>query len=594
MNNKLYKLVFNKTRGMMIAVADFATGHGGQGSGAQQAPAAPLQQSGLILPLRAVALAAMLMLGTVSTLSLAQIVAAPGSGAHVIQTQNGLNQVNIARPSAAGVSVGTFSQFDVTGKGAILNNSPTLVQSQLGGYINGNPNLTPGNSARIIVNQVLSNAPSRLNGALEVAGSRAQVIVANPNGIVVNGANFINTSRAVLTTGTPNYGANGSLTGFTVNGGNITVEGAGLNAANVDQVDLLSRAIQINAAVYANNLNAIAGPNVVDYASLATTPIAGTGPTPAVAIDVSQLGGMYANRIVLIGNEYGVGVSNRGVLAAQAGDLTLKSNGQLVLAGTTQASGSISANAAQGIDNSGTTYAQRDVVVSTSGTLTNSGTLAAQQNASVNAGGVSSTGTIGAGVNNDGTVAQGGDLTVMASGALNANGLNVAGGNATLAGSNVNLAGSQTAANGSVSLTANAGNLNLAGATTSAGRAVNAQAAGALLNDHGALTAGSGATLTAGSVSNQGGQVSSQGSLVVQSAGQIANQSGSLVSQGAMQVRGGVIGNNQGTMQSAAALSMIGASLDNTAGRIASLNGDGLTVTTTGIRKAATSTTRIM
>ncbi|WP_200818181.1 ESPR domain-containing protein, partial [Caballeronia glebae] len=98
MNNKLYKLVFNKTRGMMIAVADFATGHGGQGSSAQRTPAARFQQSGLILPLRAVALAAMLMLGTASTLSLAQIVAAPGSGAHVIQTQNGLNQVNIARP----------------------------------------------------------------------------------------------------------------------------------------------------------------------------------------------------------------------------------------------------------------------------------------------------------------------------------------------------------------------------------------------------------------------------------------------------------------------------------------------------------------
>ncbi|WP_143756975.1 hemagglutinin repeat-containing protein, partial [Caballeronia glebae] len=293
----------------------------------------------------------------------------------------------------------------------------------------------------------------------------------------------------------------------------------------------------------------------------------------------------------LIGNEYGVGVSNRGVLAAQAGDLTLKSNGQLVLAGTTQASGSISANAAQGIENSGTTYAQRDVVVATSGSLTNSGTLAAQQNTSVNAGRVSSTGTLGAGVNNDGTVAQGGDLTVMASGALNANGLNVAGGNATLAGGNVNLAGSQTAANGNVSLTANAGNLNLAGATTSAGRALNAQAAGALINDHGALTAGSGATLTAGSVSNQGGQVSSQGSLVVQSAGQIANQSGSLVSQGAMQVRGGVIGNNQGTMQSAAALSISGASLDNTAGRIASLNGDGLTVTTTGTLTNVSGTT---
>uniref|UniRef100_UPI0038BC57E6 hemagglutinin repeat-containing protein n=1 Tax=Caballeronia glebae TaxID=1777143 RepID=UPI0038BC57E6 len=498
------------------------------------------------------------MLGTASTLSLAQIVAAPGSGAHVIQTQNGLKQVNIARPSAAGVSVGTFSQFDVPGKGAILNNSPTLVQSQLGGYINGNLNLTPGNSARIIVNQVLSNAPSRLNGAVEVAGARAQVIVANPSGIVVNGANFINTSRAVLTTGTPNYGANGSLTGFTVNGGNITVEGAGLNAANVDQVDLLSRAIQINSAVYANNLNAIAGPNVVDYASLATTPMAGTGPAPAVAIDVSQLGGMYANRIVLIGNEYGVGVSNRGVLAAQAGDLTLKSNGQLVLAGTTQASGSISANAAQGIDNSGTTYAQRDVVVATSGTLTNSGTLAAQQNTSVNAGGVSSTGTIGAGINQDGSIAQGGDLTVTASGALDANGRNAAGGNATFASASMNLAGSSTTANGNLALIANAGDMNVSRATSTAGGVINVNAAGTLATDNGALKSGGAQSITAGALSNRNGQIISGGWLTANIVNAILNQGGTIQSAGSLAARAG--------------------SVDNSAGHFTSLNADGLSL----------------
>ncbi len=526
--------------------------------------------------------AAMLLLGSASGLTFAQIVAAPGSGAQVIQTQNGLNQVNIARPSGSGVSVNNFSQFDVPAKGAILNNSPVNIQSQLAGYISGNGNLTPGNSAKIIVNQVMNNAPSQLHGYLEVAGPKAEVVVANPNGLVVDGAGFINTSRVILTTGTPNYGPNGSLAGFDVTGGNITVQGAGLNATNVDQVDLLARAIQINAAVYANNLNAIAGSNRVDHDTLAVTPIAGNGTAPAVAIDVSALGGMYANRIFLTSNEYGVGVSTKGVLAAQAGDLTLQSNGQLVLAGTTNASGSINASARDGISNSGTTYAQGNVIATTSGALNNSGTLAAQQNTSVSAGSVASTGTLGAGVSTNGAVAQSGDLTVMASGAVSATGQNVAGASATLSGSSINLAGSQTAANGDVSLSATAGDLNLSGATTSAGSSVVARAAGALVNDHGALTAGGSVTLDAGRLSNQGGQVSAQGPLIVQSASQIANQSGSLVSQGAMQVRGGIIANNQGTMQSAAALSVSGTSLDNTAGRTTSLNGDGLTLSTTG------------
>jgi len=215
MNNRFYKLVFSRVRQMMVAVADFATGQGARGSsGTQGASVASLRNIGLVVSMRAVAFAAMLMLGTAASVSYAQIVAAPGSGAQVIQTQNGLQQVNIAKPSGAGVSLNNYSQFDVPGKGAVLNNSPTIVQTQQAGYINGNPNLAPGQSAGIIVNQVLSNSPSQLRGYLEVAGQKAEVVIANPNGIVVDGGGFINTSRAILTTGTPNIGANGSLTGF--------------------------------------------------------------------------------------------------------------------------------------------------------------------------------------------------------------------------------------------------------------------------------------------------------------------------------------------------------------------------------------------
>ncbi|WP_080407636.1 hemagglutinin repeat-containing protein [Burkholderia ubonensis] len=589
MNKNRYRVVFNRARGAMIVVQE--NGNAAHAVGIAHGSIALLESRRFRVVCGPIAMAAALLFG-VPLPSSAQIAPTPGTNTHVIQTQNGLPQVNIAAPSGAGVSVNTYNQFDVQKNGAILNNSPTIVQTQQAGYINGNPNFGPGQSARIIVNQVNSANPSQLRGYVEVAGSRAEVVLANPSGIVVDGGGFINTSRATLTTGQPYYGADGSLGGFNVTRGLISVQGAGLNAANVDQVDLISRAVQANAAMCAKNLNVVAGANQVNHDTLAATPIAGEGAAPAIAIDVSQLGGMYSNRILLVSNENGVGVANAGTIAAQAGDLTLQSNGQLVLTGKTTASSNLIATA-NSIQNTGTTYAQQNVNVSTGGAMSNSGTLAAQQNTTVNAGSINSTGTLGAGVNNDGSVGKGGDLNVSSTGQLTATGRNVAGGNASISGGAVNLSGSQTAANGHLSLKANAGDLNLSNATTSAQGAVNANAAGALINDHGSLSSGSHATLAADSISNQGGKVSTQGPLTVQSSGQFDNRGGTLVSEDSMQVHGGAIANNQGTIQSAGGMRFSGTSLDNSAGRVTSLNGDGLSITTTGqlINAAGTTAT---
>ncbi|WJF89106.1 filamentous hemagglutinin N-terminal domain-containing protein [Paraburkholderia bonniea] len=352
------------------------------------------------------------------SLSRAQIVPGGVYSPSVVQTQNGLPQVNLNRPSGAGVSLNTYGQFDVPRRGAILNNSPVIVQTQQAGLINGNPNFGPGQSARVIVNQVNSRAASQINGYLEVAGPRAEVVIANGSGISVNGGGFINTSRAILSTGTPNFAPDGSLAGFSVSRGHIRIEGAGLIAGATDQVDLITRAVQANAAIYAKNLNVITGANAVDHDTLGATAIAGDGPVPGVSIDVSQLGGMYANRIMLVGNEHGVGVSTQGVLAAQAGELTLTTEGKLVLAGQANASGHLSLFAREGIEHSGTTYAQQNLSVKTSGTLTNSGMLAARQNTVVHAGHLSSSGTLGAGINSDGTISQPGNLDLLANGTL--------------------------------------------------------------------------------------------------------------------------------------------------------------------------------
>ena len=116
-------------------------------------------------------------LGWVTTVpAFAQVVADPAAPGNqrptVINAPNGVPVVNIQTPSAAGVSRNTYRQFDVDAQGAILNNSRSNVQTQLGGWVQGNPWLATG-TARVILNEVNSSNPSLLNGYIEVGGDRA-------------------------------------------------------------------------------------------------------------------------------------------------------------------------------------------------------------------------------------------------------------------------------------------------------------------------------------------------------------------------------------------------------------------------------------
>lgn len=588
MNKNQYRLVFSRVRGMLVAVEETAHATGKVTKGEASRAVGDRMAS---FALRHAAFAVLVAAGVTPMWANAQVVGAGANAPSVIQTQNGLQQVNITKPSGAGVSLNTYSQFDVPKPGVIVNNSPTLTNTQQAGYINGNPNLGPNGSARIIINQVNSPNPSQLRGFVEIAGQRAEMIISNPSGLVVDGGGFINTSRAILTTGTPNLNPDGSLAGFSVTRGLIAVQGAGLNATNVDQVDLISRAVQANAAIYATNLNVIAGANRVNHDTLEATRIQGDGAAPAVAIDVAQLGGMYSNRILLVGTEGGVGVRNAGTIAADAMGLTLTTDGRLIQSGKVSSAGNAAISAAGGVENSGTTYGQQSVSVNTGADVVNTGTLAAQHHVGVTAGSLNSTGLLGAGVNSDGSVTQTGDLQLATTGQLNATGKNVAGGNVSAKGSGVNLAGSTTAANGDLSLTATVGDVNFTNATTSAQGAITANAAGTVINDRGNLTSGGATSLTGNDVSNRNGAVSSQGPLSVTAANHIANQSGVFVSQSTMALRGSTVANNQGTVQSAGRATVDAITIDNTAGRITSLNSDGMVLTAAGQLTNAAGTT---
>ncbi|MBI1834490.1 MAG: filamentous hemagglutinin N-terminal domain-containing protein, partial [Burkholderiales bacterium] len=193
---------------------------------------------------------------------------------------NGVPIVLIAPPSAGGVSRNQFSQFNVGTNGVILNNSKGDVATELGGIISGNLQLGK-TSARIILNEVNSANPSQLNGYIEVAGQKADVVIANPNGIICDGCGFLNTAgRVSLTTGKPEFDAGGNLLALSVRQGILTVGASGLNARNVEQLDLLARGIVIEGEIATNNLQAILGSNKVLYGTLRATEQSGSGAAP--------------------------------------------------------------------------------------------------------------------------------------------------------------------------------------------------------------------------------------------------------------------------------------------------------------------------
>ena len=120
---------------------------------------------------------------------------------------NGVDIVRIAAPDGGGVSRNNFTDYNVNRSGLIINNASVRdygsggVRTNIGGMIMTNSHLKDSGSARVILNQVTSNRISRINGYSEIAGRKADLIIANPNGIAINGGGFINTDRLGLVVG---------------------------------------------------------------------------------------------------------------------------------------------------------------------------------------------------------------------------------------------------------------------------------------------------------------------------------------------------------------------------------------------------------
>ncbi|WP_248732358.1 DUF637 domain-containing protein [Pseudomonas sp. MWU13-2517] len=535
------------------------------------------------------------------------------------QAGNGVPVVNIATPNGAGLSHNQFKDYNVGPNGVILNNATGAVQNtQLGGYIVGNPNLK-GGAANVILNEVNGGSPSQLRGYTEVAGQSAKVIVANPYGITCSGCGFINTPNVTLTTGKPVLDASGQLQRYQVDGGAVTIDGQGLNASNVDRFEIITRSAKINAQINARELTVIAGRNDVDAQSLKTTARADDGSAkPELAIDSSALGGMYAGAIKLVGTEAGVGVKLDGTLAASGGDIQLDANGRLSMA-QAAATGNVKVTA-QTVDLTDKVYANGNVQVSSAQALVNRKSIAAGQRIEINAASVTNPGIIEAGVAADNSRNTTGDLVVnaqtvttsgnlLASRALaitaaqaltnqgaiiQAKTVDVSSATLTNQGAGARLFGEQSLAINSPAI------VNLGGLIRfGEGQAATLNSA-SLDNRQGRIEmAGGSLVLTSADLNNSGGQVIANDLTV--NAGNLNNQNGVLVAKtttvkandldnslkGLIQADGGVLNlnvtnafnNNQGFAQASTDLNVTAGTLSSNAGGVLSADAGKLTVT---------------
>ena len=402
MNKKHYKVIFSQVLNQLVVVSELAKSKG-------KATSEDVESAEIKTTLKATALSTlfgtltpvhfsiMLALGFVfvsptalanADMAIRADKSAPGNQQPtVLQTANGLPQVNIQTPSAGGVSRNQYSQFDVAEKGAVLNNARKAVQTQTAGWVQGNPNLAAG-EAKVILNEVNSSAPSRLKGYVEVAGQKADVVIANPSGIHCDGCGVINAGRATMTTGKAQL-ENGELKGYEVNGGKVKVTGKGMDNRQADYTDIIAENAQIDGGVWSKKaIKVTTGKNKVDRTNDSVVYVGDkntvesdrTLETPQTySVDVSQLGGMYAEKIHLVDNGQGLGVRNAGHIGASAGEVKIDSQGKIVNEGFVGGSENAQLNAKKNIENRGTVYAKAQTQLNAQNIDNKQGVIAGKQ-----------------------------------------------------------------------------------------------------------------------------------------------------------------------------------------------------------------------
>ncbi|WP_103636174.1 hemagglutinin repeat-containing protein [Campylobacter concisus] len=258
------------------------------------------------------------------------IIADPGASNRpdILKAPNETLIINITNPDSKGVSINEYSRFNTPTTGTILNNSNKNIDTKIAGQIDANYRLNK--EASLIINKVNSAEKSSLKGNLEVAGSRADVVIANPNGISVDGLNMINSRSLTLTTGNINKLSPKEIE--LISDKSIDIVGDGLNDKSSDYTNVISNAVNINSNIHANELNIIGEKAVASSKDRLYNDVKAKNQENSFSLDSSALGGMYANKIKLVGTSNGVGVNNNGLVIAN-NNIEISLDGDIVNTG---------------------------------------------------------------------------------------------------------------------------------------------------------------------------------------------------------------------------------------------------------------------
>ncbi len=273
------------------------------------------------------------------------------------QSSSGKPTINIVTPNA-GVSVNKFTDFHIGTNGVVINNSAANVLTKTGGTVTGNANLKTSGAANVIVNQI-RGAKSKLQGQAEVAGTKAQVIIANPNGIDCDDCSFVNSGKTTLTTGTPTQIGGG--VGIAVNGGVVSIGKGGVRADG--DLTISGRHVLLDGATSsAGDLSIYGGTHAIDPATGVSTAAAiQTSRILPYAVDATELGAMSGGNIRIIGNEAGLGVRLLGNVIATK-DISISSAGSATIKNV-RAGGAVTAKAVDGLKQYGDVQAERSVTI---------------------------------------------------------------------------------------------------------------------------------------------------------------------------------------------------------------------------------------